>query len=72
MCYSETKRTICELCNTVVSTEKDLKHKCFDVLKADARFGACGRRYGLYETLVRVGACTACWRAALRKKRRGR
>ncbi|GAW20676.1 hypothetical protein ANO14919_101850 [Xylariales sp. No.14919] len=60
MCYSEDKHTSCDICGGATHVKLYVKHKCLDVMKADARFGKCGRKDGPYKTLVKGGLCDGC------------
>ncbi|GAW25174.1 hypothetical protein SAMD00023353_0202980 [Rosellinia necatrix] len=71
MCYSEIKDTACALCNATISTEK-LKHKCFDMMKSDKKYGKCGRKDGPYNTMVKQGICKGCKMYPNEKKRGGK
>lgn len=60
MCHSEIKKTTCNLCYSVITTEEAIERKCSEVIKSNAKFGGCRKIYGPYETLVRAGACSTC------------
>lgn len=61
MCYSENRTRVCGGCPSVISRSKD-RHKCFEVLKGDKKFGACGKREGPFKTREKLDniLCDTC------------
>ena len=70
MCFTENKKRVCRGCPSVISHTKGIRHKCFQVLREQGKFGDCGKLDGPYDTREKLPmfCCDCYWGAEMTRR----